>query len=287
MVNQKLVIGLVCGTTCAVILFANFGTFGVATSRAAVAELPTQGTFPPGTLPFSGPFPQAASPSPQGLQDGLGTVVTTVKPSVVNISVHPEMANQPTPAGFQMLGPFPGRSSWVGSGIIVDPSGYILTSRHVVGNADMARVQLFRSGNNSFLARRVASDPATDLVLLKLPVQGGLPYAVLGDSSSVRTGDLVIALGSPFGLTQTVTQGIVSASRRTVTMENQTYTDVIQTDASINQGNCGGPLVNIQAQVIGVNMGIYSTNSSFAGIGFAVRSNRARVFIQRALGLVQ
>jgi serine protease Do len=227
--------------------------------------------------------PAAAAPI-RGIQDDLGWVVSAVRPAVVNNSVTTEMANHRHPAGMQLLDPFPSRTGWVGSGVIIDPGGYVLTNRQVAGEANEFRITLFRGGQNSFSAVRVAADPQSDLVLLKLPFGGKLPFAVLGNSAGVSTGDIVVALGSSFGLAETVTHGIVSANRREVTIGNRRFTNVIQTDASINQGNCGGPLVNIKAEVIGLNMAIYSTDSSFSGIGFAISSNQAREFVSRALG---
>ena len=216
------------------------------------------------------------------IQDGLGQVVSTVRPAVVNISARNEAAGMRPRAGMQLLEPFPSRTGWVGSGVIVDPSGLVLTNRQVAGDAGELQVSLFRGGRNSFTATRVATDVRSDLVLLRLPIGGNLPFAPLGNSSGVSTGDIVVALGSSFGLAETVTHGIVSANRREVVIGNRRYADVIQTDASINQGNCGGPLVNIKAEVIGLNMAIYSTDSSFSGIGFAISSNQAREFVARA-----
>jgi S1-C subfamily serine protease len=267
--DKRVIAVLICVAVVAVIVFAKLGTGRRAPERPE-SEI--------------APRPARAQVSPSGVQDSLRTVVTAVRPAVVNISAHPRAAGKPQRPGVQLLDPFPVRTAWVGSGLIVDPAGYVLSCRQVTGDAEVVRVTLFRSGKNTFLARRVATDPVTGLVLLKLPFGGDLPYAVLGDSSRVRTGDLVIALGSPFGLSETVTQGIVSASRRTVTVEGRQVPSLIQTDAAIDQGNSGGPLVDIHAEVIGVNIAIYSTGSTFSGIGFAVPSNQARAFLQRAIG---
>lgn len=229
--------------------------------------------------------PNASRNSPAAIQAGLGALVAAVRPATVKVAAHTEVARRPNSQGLKLLDPYPTRAAQVGSGVIVDPSGLILTSLQVTGGADTVRVTLFRGGNNTFAARRIATDPYTGLELLKLPFGGNLPYARLGDSSRVRTGDLVIALGSPFGLAETVTHGIVSTSRRTVTVQGRTYTDVIQTDAAVNQGNCGGPLVSTRGEVIGLNTAFFSTDSTFSGIGFAIPSNQARAFIQRATGL--
>jgi S1-C subfamily serine protease len=223
-----------------------------------------------------------STPSPVAIQKDLGGLIASVRPAVVLVSAHPGVADAPH-TGVQLLDPFPVHARWVGSGVIVDPSGYVLTCRHSVGEAETVRVRLFRGGRNTFLARRIASDPMSDLVLLKLPLGASLPFAPLGDSSRVRAGDLVLALGSPFGLAETVTQGIVSTGRRTLRLPDGRGLEVIQTDAAINQGNCGGPLVDIHGRVIGINLAIYSTDAAFTGIGFAVPSNTARNFIHRAV----
>jgi serine protease Do len=267
--DRKVIVVLVCVAAAAVIAFANLGA-GLWENERRPAE--------------TSPARVRARISPGGVQDSLRAVVAAVRPAVVNLSAHPRSAGKPQRPGVQRLDPFPVRTAWVGSGLIVDPAGYVLSSRQVTGDAEVVRVTLFRSGRNTFLARRVATDPVTGLVVLRLPFGGDLPCAVLGDSSRVRTGDLVIALGSPFGLSETVTQGIVSASRRTVTVEGRRVPSLIQTDAAINQGNCGGPLVDIHAEVVGVNIAIYSTDSTFSGIGFAVPSNQVRAFLQRAIG---
>ncbi len=281
MLNKRIIIALVCVVAVSSALFANLSTPRLSQAGAAGAPRIPAGNARAVT-PSAHNGARATGTSPFAVQESLGALVTSVRPAVVNISAHPNAGRHPMQPGMQLLDPFPGRSGWVGSGVIIDPAGYILTSRQVVGNVDSVRVTLFRSGQNSFLARRVATDLETDLVLLKLPFGGSLPYAPIGDSSRVRSGDIVVAVGSPFGLAETVTQGIVSANRRTLQVEGRRYADVIQTDASINQGNCGGPLIDIRAQVIGINVAIYSTDSTFSGIGFAIASNRARAFFERA-----
>ena len=184
--------------------------------------------------------------------------------------------------GMQFLDPFPRRDTAVGSGVIVHPDGLILTSRQVTGEADRVQAGFYRADRGVLSARRIASDARTDLALYRITGSGRFPYASLGDSTGVRTGDIVVAVGSPFGLSETVTHGIVSATRRTVTVEGRPFAEVIQTDAAINQGNAGGPLVDIQAMVIGINVAIYSTDTTFSGIGFAIPSNQALSFLRNA-----
>ncbi len=240
----------------------------------------------PGQVYVPSPRPawnQGAVPQNQ-VQQGLAQVVAAVRPSVVSIGGRRDLNQLPPGAGMQFLQPFPLHGAAVGSGVVVHPEGLILTSRQVAGGASEVTVGMFRADRATYTARQVASDPSSDLALYRLTVGGRFPFALLGDSSAVRTGDIVVAVGSPFGLSETATHGIVSTTRRTVNVQGQQLTDVIQTDAAINQGNSGGPLVDIRAQVIGINAAIYSTSASFTGIGFAIPSNRARAFIQSALG---
>ncbi|MGH9935236.1 MAG: S1C family serine protease, partial [Blastocatellia bacterium] len=157
-----------------------------------------------------------------------------------------------------------------GSGVIISADGYILTNNHVAGGADEIKVKL--SDGRELKARRVGSDPETDLALIKVDEQN-LPFAALGDSSKLEQGEWVIALGSPFGLEQTMTAGIVSAIGRQL---GGAYDNYIQTDASINPGNSGGPLLNMNGEVVGINTMIYSRSGGSEGIGFSIPSNLAK-----------
>jgi Do/DeqQ family serine protease len=157
-----------------------------------------------------------------------------------------------------------------GSGVIVDPRGFILTNNHVVENAVEIQVQL--SDQRKFPARLVGRDPKTDLAVLKIEATGPLPVAELGDSDRLRIGQWAIAIGNPFGLDRTVTLGIISATGRMRLGVSQ-FENFIQTDASINPGNSGGPLLNLDGKVIGVNTAIVSTGQ---GIGFSIPINMAK-----------
>jgi serine protease Do len=163
-----------------------------------------------------------------------------------------------------------------GSGVIVSPDGYILTNNHVASAGNQITVKL--SDRREFPARRIGTDPKTDLALIKIEAQN-LPYATLGDSSKLEPGEWVIALGSPFGLDQTMTAGIVSAIGRKFGANNY-----IQTDASINPGNSGGPLVNMNGEVIGINTSIYSRSGGSEGVGFSIPSNTAKKIKEQLLG---
>jgi len=173
----------------------------------------------------------------------------------------------------------------IGSGVIIDPAGYILTNEHVVGNADAIEVTL--ADGRKFQGKVVGKDPRADVAVVKIDATG-LPAARLGDSDSVRTGQWAIAIGNPFGIfednpTPTMTVGVVSAVHRKLGGANiggRYYGDLIQTDAAINPGNSGGPLINLKGEVIGINAAIISPSGAYAGIGFALPVNRAKEVLE-------
>jgi serine protease Do len=201
----------------------------------------------------------------QDLQNVFVDLADRVKPAVVNIS--PATRSSTTKPGEPPHGGRPPEGSGSGSGVIVDKKGYIVTNNHVVGDA--AEVEVRLSDKTHFTGKVVGKDPDTDVAVVKIEVKHDLPYVTLGDSSTVKVGQWVIAVGNPFGLDRTVTVGVVSAlGRENVNLSR--YEDFIQTDASINPGNSGGPLFNINGDVIGINTAIIN----FAqGIGFAIPSN--------------
>jgi serine protease Do len=166
-----------------------------------------------------------------------------------------------------------------GSGFIIDAKGVILTNWHVVKGADHVNVQL--KDGRKFTSRDIKGDQKTDLAIVRIQPgdQGPLPFLELGDSDAMEIGDRVLAVGAPFGLTGTVTQGIVSAKGRNGLQMNM-YEDFIQTDAAINPGNSGGPLVNLEGKVIGINSAIKTRSGGSQGIGLAVASNLARNIVQ-------
>jgi len=163
----------------------------------------------------------------------------------------------------------------LGSGFIIDPEGDIVTNNHVVDGADKIQVKL--PDGRRFDATVVGTDPRTDLALLKVEASKPLPYVTFGDSDKLRVGDIVLAVGNPFGLGGTVTAGIVSARNRNINAGP--YDDFIQTDAAINRGNSGGPLFNTEGKVVGVNTAIFSPNGGSVGIGFAIPSSIAKQVI--------
>ena len=224
-------------------------------------------------------------PSPAELSRVFINVAKRIKPAVVQINIltggiRQTGADEPdeappsdSPSGRQLnqvQRQSPYARQGTGSGVIITPDGYILTNNHVAGPASEIKVRLY--DGREFKARRIGVDTETDLALVKIDAQN-LPYATLGDSSKLEQGEWVIALGSPFGLDQTMTAGIVSATGRQF---GGTYDNYIQTDASINPGNSGGPLISMNGEVIGINTMIYSRSGGSEGIGFSVPSNIAK-----------
>ncbi len=220
--------------------------------------------------------------------DSFAELAKRLLPTVVNISTSqtlkapPQTALPKLPPGSPLedlfknfIGPRsnqPRHVTSLGSGFIIDPSGYIVTNNHVIDNSDIITVIL--SDGISLPARVVGRDAKTDLALLKVTSQSPLPATRFGDSDKAQIGDWVIAIGDPFGIGSSVTAGIVSARNRNI--NNGPYDDFIQTDAPINRGNSGGPLFDMDGNVIGINSAIFSPSGGSVGIGFAIPSNLAR-----------
>jgi serine protease Do len=227
-------------------------------------------------LPKSRKVASTTTPSPGELSVSFREVAKAVKPAVVYVDV---VENASVGSGRSDFFGLPGqgiprRREGAGSGFIVTEDGYILTNNHVVGNANKINVTL--ADGRTFKAEVVGADPETDIAVIKINA-GSLPVAVLGDSDNLEQGDWVLAIGSPFGLQQTLTAGIVSATGREL-RESQ-YNHYIQTDASINPGNSGGPLVDMLGEVVGINTMILTgggMSQGNIGIGFAIASNTAR-----------
>jgi len=167
----------------------------------------------------------------------------------------------------------PQNSSSLGSGVIVSPDGYILTNHHVVEAADQIEVAL--ADGRKAKAHVIGSDPETDVAVIKIELPGKLPAITFGHPEQAQVGDLVLAIGNPFGFGQTVTMGIISALKRDH-LGLSTFENFIQTDAAINQGNSGGALVDVNGNLIGINSAIYSPNGGSLGIGFAIPANTAK-----------
>lgn len=168
------------------------------------------------------------------------------------------------------------RQKSLGSGVIVDPTGYIITNNHVVEGAD--RIHVLLSDQREFEAKLIGTDPKTDLAVIKIEA-GNLPIIPWGNSDNLQVGEYVLAIGNPFGLNQTVTMGIVSAVGR-ANMGIAEYEDFIQTDAAINPGNSGGALVNTRGELVGINTAIFSQSGGYMGVGFAVPSGMANLIME-------
>ena len=238
--------------------------------------------------PHASAQPPAAAAAPHGhLSPGAAArrtpiveVVEKVAPSVVNISTEQKVENPYRNPffGFGMFGdPFGGGDeeqvqNSLGSGVIVDAQGYILTNDHVVARASKIQVTLL--DRRTFTAEVVGADAASDLALLKIENgKGNFPAVKIGSSSDLMIGETVIAVGNPYGLSNTVSSGILSAIGRTVNTSGKQYSDFLQTDAPINPGNSGGPLVNILGELIGINSAILAQGQS---IGFSIPVDRAK-----------
>jgi serine protease Do len=173
----------------------------------------------------------------------------------------------------------PDDSVGFGSGVLVDPSGIVLTSFHVVEGAEQVEVQL--TDGRKFTSKNVLIDKKTDIAVVRLQSKKPLPFLDLADSDAMEVGDRVLALGAPFGLTGSVTSGIVSAKGRSLRLNM--FEDFLQTDAAINPGNSGGPLVNLEGKVIGINSAIKSRSGGFQGVGMAISSNLGKSVMQQLL----
>ena len=173
------------------------------------------------------------------------------------------------------------KAQGLGSGVIVSPEGYILTANHVVEGADTVKVSL-AEGEREFDAKVIGTDPPTDVAVLKIDAKRTLPAITLGDSDKLLVGDMVLAIGDPFAVGQTVTLGIISALQRGG-FDITGYEDFIQTDAAINPGNSGGALVDVEGRLVGINTAILSRSGGFQGVGFAVPINMARYVMDRLI----
>jgi len=233
---------------------------------------------------------------PGGIGAAFVEVAQATKPAVVNISTTKVIRYREEPLSPFFEDPFfrrffgqdffrefrfprERREQSLGSGVIVSPDGYIITNNHVVEKASEIRVLL--GDKREFKGRVVATDPRTDVAVVKIPGDH-LPTIPWGDSDKLRVGEWVLAIGNPFGLNQTVTAGIISATGR-ANVGIADYEDFIQTDAAINPGNSGGALVNVRGELIGINTAIFSRSGGYMGIGFAIPSNMAREVMEALL----
>ncbi|MCE5301505.1 MAG: Do family serine endopeptidase [Planctomycetaceae bacterium] len=277
----------------AVAAFGSLGVLGGAARERAMGQTPAVATDP-GAVSYA-----------RSLSKAFREVAEKVLPSVVMIRCEAtpvetpkadDDSDEPNPFGdalppefrkfFKDMPRMPhgmivprGRQSSVGSGVIVDPSGVILTNHHVVREGGKITVRL-RDGRE-FEATEIKSDPKTDLAIVRIKGAGKLVAAKFGNSDEMQVGDWVLALGDPFGLEGSVTAGIVSAKGRG--LENETRASFIQTDAAINPGNSGGPLVNLDGEIVGINRAIASNTGGYQGVGFAISSNLAQWVSQQLI----
>jgi serine protease Do len=271
----------------AVILLAVVGDFAYC-SQSQDSNDPVAHN-PPAPPPVAvAAVPAAVGSASLPSNDTFVTVAKIAKASVVNISSTRKAPSEPSSNPFledplfrRFFGeeferrfptPRERREQGLGSGVIATPDGYIVTNNHVVEQADEIRVLL--GDKRSFKAKLIGTDPKTDVAVIKIDASN-LPTLPWGDSGTLQVGEMILAVGNPFGLNQTVTMGIISAVGR-ANMGIVDYEDFIQTDAAINPGNSGGALVNLKGELIGINTAIFTRSGGYMGIGFAIPSNMVK-----------
>jgi S1-C subfamily serine protease len=222
--------------------------------------------------------PSAPASFQTGRRESINEIYRTTAPGVVHIETTSRVAGQPDPFFGNPFGTATQTQRALGSGFVIDRAGHIVTNFHVVRGA--SSIQVSFSNNERYRAKLVGTDPSTDIAVLRVAVRPtALKALPLGDSDAVRVGDQVIAIGNPFGLDRSVTAGIVSAVQRRIEAPNNlSIAHVIQTDAALNHGNSGGPLLDAQGQVVGVNAQIETggVTQGNVGIGFAIPINTVR-----------
>jgi serine protease Do len=266
---------------CLLVLAAIALSLAACSRTEATQPLPAKAQSPP-QVPAA--VEKTVAPS-DSLTTSIEQVAQDTLPAVVHIEIieHQEVANpfyqyrnDPFYKYFfglpnKMPRKFKRELMGIGTGMIIDSQGHILTNYHVVGGASKIKVTL--ADGSQYPAKVVGTDPKTDLGVIKISTSGPLPHVTFANSDDVKVGQWVVAIGTPEGLDQTVTQGIISATHRTGITDPNDYQDFLQTDAPINPGNSGGPLLNLQGQVVGVNSAILSQSGGSEGIGFAIPSN--------------
>jgi serine protease Do len=211
------------------------------------------------------------------VQTSYHGIIDLVRPAVISIDA--AMLNQPTAAnksGLLELQPHEIVYKKICSGVIIDPRGYVLSSYHVITGAVALKATVYGPGGAAeYPLKLVKADINTDMALLRIQSGGPFSYAVLGNSDASRTGDMVLTIGSPFGLEQSVTSGMISSRNRTLQVGNMVYEKLIQTDSPADRGSSGGPMLNVQGEVIGINTAIFSPGAVTNRISFAIPINQA------------
>jgi serine protease Do len=229
------------------------------------------------------------SRAPEALSASFVEIARSVEPAVVNIDTmqtadletdNEDRTDRPANPLDMFRRQQPRPTHGVGSGFIIDPKGFILTNNHVIEGA--TKITIGMLGGDRYRAKVIGIDRETDLAVLKIDADRELPVMKFGDSNAAEVGDWVLAIGSPFGLEQTVTAGIISKKDRDTT--NSSFQRFLQTDAAINRGNSGGPLVNMRGEAIGVNSQIATLTGDYNGIGFALPANEAKFVAEQILG---
>ena len=217
--------------------------------------------------------------------ESYGVAVSKVRPAVVNISCEAISVAPPVPGSLRFDDPSSDLSAFggIGSGFVINPAGYILTCYHVVARASNIIVTPFGYAAKRYPARVVATNENLNLAILQIDTGYALPFAGWGNSALMEVADTVLAIGSPFGLEQSVTHGIISDMDRDLLIDGRTYLGMMQTDVAINRGSSGGPLINLRGEVIGINMAIYAPTGVYNGVSFAMPVNRVKDWLSGAV----
>ncbi|MBN2496103.1 MAG: trypsin-like peptidase domain-containing protein [Deltaproteobacteria bacterium] len=218
----------------------------------------------------------------------FAAAVSRVRPAVVNISCERIEPMTRAPGGMRFDDPYQDLAmlGGIGSGMVVHRSGYILTCHHVVSNATNIYVTPFGPNVKRHRARVIAKDEDLNLALLKINTTVLLPEVTTGMSAKMEVADVVLAIGSPFGLEQSVTHGIISDNERDLLIGGKLFSGMLQTDVPINRGSSGGPLININGEVIAINMAIYSISGVYNGVSFAMPIDKAKPFLAKTIPLL-
>ncbi len=230
------------------------------------------------------PMQQRLHADPQGSQNAqheIKTLLQKTRPCVVNIVSY----ISPQAAGFnqnpsRLLEPYQDGNKIVSSGVIIKSNGLVITTKDAVPSNHI-EVKVFRRTPNVYKADVVHVNESLNLALLKIQNINQVPFCPMGDSNTIEVGDIVFAIGSPYGFSQTVTSGIISSSRAKVNIQGKLFPHLIQTDAVINEGNNGGPIINIEGKVIGICAALYSESAVYSGIGFAIPINDIKGMINQ------